>query len=864
MLGWLSKRGKEQVPREGAERLIIEGNRLEDAGELARACALYRQAVALAPELATTHLNLGIGLEAAGDRGGAKACYERALAIEPRSAAASYNLGKLLYMQGALDQAQRLLSQALEIRADFADAHIVHGHVLHALGKLEEAAAELHAGLQQRPDDPAAKSALARVRAAVALKAAVGYHQAGRRIEARARYEEALALEPDNIDALHLLGVLAHEEGDNDRAAQMISRSLEIRPTNPHAHFNLGRVRQAQGRADEAMASYRSALAHDSAHGDALWALAGLHGARGEWQHAAEAYRCFLKDHPDSAAALCDLGAALKALGRGPEAIDCCRRALELDPQSFNAHYNLAVAERDEGRRDAALEAFRRAVEIAPGRPEAHYGLGHVLHELQRLPEALACFRRALELDPGHAQARWSIVMAQLPAVYAADQDAKECRRRFAEELAALETWADTERSDTSYAAVGSDQPFALAYQDEDNRDLLARYGALCARLMAGWARRERLPAPSRRAHRPLRVGIVSAHFRRHSVWNALSRGWFAELDTRRFALYAFDLGTGEDAETRFAKSRAAHYAGGPMSLRQWVEAIRCCEPDVLIYPEVGMDSMSARLASLRLAPVQAASWGHPETTGLPTMDYYLSAQDLEPDSAQAHYSERLIALPHLGCHFAAPAIAPQHPNLARAGVDPEQPLLICPGVPFKYSPRHDTVLCEIARRLGRCQFIFFTHWNRVLSERLAQRLQAAFAARGLDPGRFLRFLPWQAPPAFHGWLRHADAYLDTIGFSGFNTALQAVECGLPLVTREGRFMRGRLASGILKRLGMSEAIAATEGAYIDLAVKLVTDAAYSESIAVRMQSQRAALYEDPAPVRALEEFLEAARASAG
>jgi predicted O-linked N-acetylglucosamine transferase (SPINDLY family) len=268
------------------------------------------------------------------------------------------------------------------------------------------------------------------------------------------------------------------------------------------------------------------------------------------------------------------------------------------------------------------------------------------------------------------------------------------------------------------------------------------------------------------------------------------------------------------------------------------------------------MDATTAKLASLRLAPVQAASWGHPETTGLPTIDYYLSAQDLEPEAAQAHYTERLVALPHLGCHFEPFNMASAAVDPAQAGIDPRLPLLVCPGVPFKYAPQHDWVFPEIARRLGRCRFVLFSHWNRVLSDRLAQRLQAAFRARGLSDERFVTFVPWQKPAGFLGWLRRADVFLDTIGFSGFNTALQAVECGLPIVTREGRFLRGRLASGILKRLGLQELVAPTEQAYVDLVVKLVEDPGYRRAVAARMQSARALLYEDDAPVRALEDFL--------
>jgi predicted O-linked N-acetylglucosamine transferase (SPINDLY family) len=439
--------------------------------------------------------------------------------------------------------------------------------------------------------------------------------------------------------------------------------------------------------------------------------------------------------------------------------------------------------------------------------------------------------------------------------VYAAGIDPAACRERFAAELDALERWVTTERPPHGHLAVGSEQPFALAYQEESNRELLARYGSLCARLMAEWHSREARPAlPRAGRSEPLRIGFVSSYFRSHSVWNSHLKGWLRHLDRERFQLHAFDLGRGEDAQTALARSAVAHYEAGPRDLRGWLDAIRHAAPHVLIYPEVGMDPLSARLAALRLAPVQAASWGHPETTGLPTIDYYLSAEDFEPPEAQDYYTERLVALSRLGCHFERPASAADGTPLSLG--DDGAPLLVCPGVPFKYAPQHDWILAEIARRLGRCRLLFFTHWNRALSQRLAERLRAAFDARGVDYERVVTFLPWQPAAGFKALLARATLYLDTIGFSGFNTALHAVECGLPLVTREGRFMRGRLASGILKRLGLAELVTPTNEAYIELAVRLVADAGQRRLLAERMAERRASLYEDMSAVRALEAWL--------
>jgi predicted O-linked N-acetylglucosamine transferase (SPINDLY family) len=147
-------------------------------------------------------------------------------------------------------------------------------------------------------------------------------------------------------------------------------------------------------------------------------------------------------------------------------------------------------------------------------------------------------------------------------------------------------------------------------------------------------------------------------------------------------------------------------------------------------------------------------------------------------------------------------------------------------------------------------------HFNPSLSDKLRRRLEAVFARNGLDFDDFVAFVPWQRGPQFCGWLRRADVFLDSIGFSGYNTAMLAVECGLPIVTREGRFMRGRLASGILKRMGLSDLVAQTEEDYVALAVKLVQDTGYRKRVGERIEASRAALFDDVAVIRALEDFL--------
>ncbi|MGH8688113.1 MAG: hypothetical protein ACREVQ_10465, partial [Burkholderiales bacterium] len=462
-----------------------------------------------------------------------------------------------------------------------------------------------------------------------------------------------------------------------------------------------------------------------------------------------------------------------------------------------------------------------------------------------------------LELDPDFAEARWALALSQLPMVAENDAVLANGLEAFDAELVALERWCEERGPEKAARAVGTQQPFYLAYQEADHRERLARYAGLCTGLMGQWQKATGLAMPARITRAETRIGIVSAHVRDHSVWNAIVKGWVQNLDRSRYDIRLYHLGTAHDVETALAKTMVSHYAYGKSDIVDWMQLIHGHQLDLLIYPEIGMDPLTMKLASLRLAPVQAVAWGHPITSGLPTMDYFLSAEALEPPDADAHYTERLVRLPGLGCCYAPPKAAPVELSPASLGIREGVPILICAGTPFKYTPRHDAVLAEIARRLGECQLVFFVPEPRALMERVRARMARAFDAAGLDLGAHAAFVPWQNRAAFSGLMAQADVFLDTMGFSGFNTTMLAIEAGLPVVAWEGRYLRGRLSSGVLRRAGLDALVADTVPAYVDLAVRLAQDAAYWGETREQLVQAREGLFGDTQPVRALARFFE-------
>lgn len=749
-----------------------------------------------------------------------------------------------LQLAGRLDEARAGYAAIVAKNPDQFDAVHMLGVLALQTGRPDEAVERLTHAARLEPRDAGSRNNLGEA-----------WRQLGKLEEAAACFREAASLVPGYAAAHYNLGMVLRRMGQAEDAVKALRGATESDPEWAEAHNALGAALADAGKLDEALASGQRAVALRPDFAAARFNVGRILGEQGFLDEAAAAYRAALELDPRLVEAHNNLGNVLKHQGKIDEALRCYAEAVRQRPDFSVAHLNAAKLLRESGRLEEAAAAYRALLQMQPDLAEAHFDLGNALKGTGDGAGALACYRRALELDPAFAEARWALAMSQLPMVAEDEAELERSRAAYDAQLGELERWCYERGAQSAARAVGTQQPFYLAYHDVDHRERMARYGALSARLMGDWQKATGLAAPARVTRAQTRIGIVSAHVRDHSVWNALAKGWLQHLDRSRFDVRLFHLGAANDVETALAKTMVTHYSYGKSDLVEWTQLILGHQLDVLLYPEVGIDPLTAKLASLRLAPVQAAAWGHPLTTGLPTMDYFLSADALERAPADADYTERLVRLPGLGCCCTPTGAPAAEIDVASLGIREGMPLLVCAGAPFKYTPRHDAVFAQIARRLGECQLVFFVPEPRALMERVRGRMARAFEAAGLELSEHAAFVPWQNRAAFIGLMRQADVYLDTLGFSGFNSALQAIESGLPIAAWEGRFLRGRLASGLMRRMGLDELVADTVPAYVDIVVRLAQDAAYWGAVQGRMAAARAGLYGDTEPVRALERF---------
>jgi len=702
---------------------------------------------------------------------------------------------------------------------------------------------------------------------------ALQHHQGGRLAEAEQVYRTILEIDPRHADSLHFLGVVAHQRQHLEAAAELIGNAIALNGRAPVFHNNLGNVLQAQGKSREAAAAYGRALRLKPDYPAAHFNLGISLQAQDKLAEAADSYSRAIACRPDFADAHGNLGNVQQARGFLEEAVASYRRALRYRPEYPEAHGNLGNVLRSQGRFDEAMAAYQSAIRFRPGyaearnnlamlllesdrledaeaacraalecRPEyadAYRNLGNILRERGCMAEALAAYERASCLAPNSPEARLGLATGVIP-IYVADVDASaRAIIDFERSLDDLEAWNATHEGVLG-RAVGAYQPFYLAYRPDDVTAALSRYGDLvCTAAAAAW----RPARISRRSPRGptdrLRLLVVSGQVRCHPVWDVILRGMLEHLDRGRVEVLMYHTQSIRDEQTHWAAAHVDQFVQGPKPTAAWQSEIVRAGPDVVFYPELGMDPAACALATLRLAPRQVASWGHPVTTGLPTIDQFFSGELLEGPGADAHYREQLVRLPGTGVCIDRRPVGSEQWNgpERRAGV---VRFALCQQ-PIKFDPRDDGLLSQIARAVGPSEFWLVApqrhDWATI---RLRDRLAVLFRAEGLDPDQYLRVAPWMSRQEFDGFLDAMDVYLDCPAFSGYTTAWQAARRGLPIVTLEGRFLRHRLAAGLLRQLGTTGGIAASRERYTAIAATW----AHETHHPVRRDERRVALRE--------------------
>lgn len=712
-------------------------------------------------------------------------------------------------------------------------------------------------------------------------------HLAAGRVElAQPLYEAVLQLAPEQPDALHYLGLIAHMQGDSLRAVELISKATVVNGADPYSHCNLGNALLSCNRLDDALASYGRAL---SIKPDMVQALYNRGNALLDSRRPEEALACFdeaLSHDGTLSEAVCNRGRALQDLGRYDDALQAYRSVVQTVPSHAVAHNNMGMVLEKLGRIDDAASSFLDVLRLQPGFIEAHINLGRILQTMRRMDEAATYYRNALQLKPGSAEAHnnlGTVYQEQGRPLEAVGYYLKalECNPRYANAYrnlgAALQELQQFEEAATCYRTVleldPTDRTAAgmlcnCALSTCDWNAIAEQEASVRARLDAGDAAimpfhliglssspqeqyacakaylNERLPSlpaalwkGEKYRHDRIRIAYLSADFHAHATAYLMAE--LLEIhDAGQFEVIGISFGPDDKSAVRgrLIKAFSQFHDVRNLSDEAVARLLRELEVDIAVDLKGFTQGSRIGILAYRPAPLQVSYLGYPGTTGADFIDYVIADPVVLPFDQQVWYSERIVHLPD--CY---------QPNDSRRAV----PTRTISRQEFGL-PENGFVFCCFNNNYKITREVF-SIWMRLLhavdgsvlwlleDNTAARRHLLDEAARsGIDPARVM-FAPRVDLETHLARHQVADLFLDTLPINAHTTASDSLWAGLPIITCLGETFAGRVAASALHAAGLPELVTSNLERYEALALRLANDAVRLKEIRSSLALNRVA-----------------------
>lgn len=597
------------------------------------------------------------------------------------------------------------------------------------------------------------------------LSTALSHHRARNLDQAEPLYRQVLAVNPQHASALHLLGVIAHQRGQQDAAFELISKAIVLNPEVADYHSNLGNVLKAQGQRAEAVACYGRATA--------------------------------LK--PDFAMALSNLGNTCREMGRLEQAVEMCEKALASDPTLVAAYLNLGNALADLYRGDEALASYRRGLTLEPENPRILLSMGIVLADQGWLSQARVCLEHATALEKNNPDA-----LNNLGVVLKEQCRFDDAVRLYAAALAI----------EPNNPAFASNRLYCLNYHPDLSAekvfDEYQQWNLQFARLLL----QDFEYGNHRDVNRRLRIGYVSPDFRRHAARHFIEP-LLARHDKATVEVFAYAEVARPDEDSERLRGYVDCWRGTVgLSDEELASQIRDDGIDILVDLAGHTQGNRLQVFARKPAPIQVSWLGYAYTTGLEAIDYFLADRTLTPAGCEHLFSEKLVRLPV--CLAYRPGVVESAGSLPAHRLGHVTFGSLSRSVRINY--RVVKAWAEILVRVPDSRLV--VNSRTFVCPELRHQYVEQFGAFGIAADRLE--LGYDSPP--WGVLQGIDIGLDCFPHSSGTTLFESLYMGVPFVSLKDRPSVGRMGAAILTGLGRTEWIAETEADYVDKAVALAAD----------------------------------------
>jgi len=685
-----------------------------------------------------------------------------------------------------------------------------------------------------------------------AIEIAKAHYQMRRFAEAEAICRQILSVEPKNGEALHLMGVVFCENGNNKQAVKYITQAIKINKNVPDYYHNLGLALQNQGELQKALLQYRMAITLKPTLTVSHMNMANILQSQGKLEEALAHYQKAIDADPGFALAHYNLGNVYANSGRYDESIKPYERAIALKPDLAEAYTNLGVALKEKGRLAESIALHQRAIALKPDLPIAYNNLGTSLQAQDRYAEAEAMYTKAISLQPVNPDAWFNLAFAlQMDRKLAESITAAEQAVAVApDSQSALTTLIHQRQHACSWDGLAAHEQKLLA-MIRQGRNGISPFSALCLPSVTardqlicarGYSKKYIVAPEFRFTHAPgaprakLRLGYLSADYHQHPTAYLMAE-LIERHDREKFEVAGYSYGPDDGGEMRqrLVKAFDKFVDVRALSHPDAAKKIHDDGVDILIDLKGYTGDARIQIASYRPAPIQVNYLGYPGTMGTDFMDYIIADPFVAPFDQQPFFSEQIVQLPD--CYQPNDThrrIAEPAPTRALCGL-PEQGFVFCSfNSAYKITPDVFTVWMNLLKAVpGSVLWLFEA--NQLVRQNLNREAQA----RGVDPARMV-FAPPLPLPEHLARHRLADLFLDNLPVNAHTGASDALWAGLPLVTCAGQSFVSRVAGSLLTAAGVPELITYNLQDYEALALGLAQNPDRLKSVRDKIVRTRA------------------------
>ena len=646
----------------------------------------------------------------------------------------------------------------------------------------------------------------------------------------------------------------------------------------------------------------RKALSLDPSHSSSRLNLANTLLDLKQTKKAVDLYLTLLQEDPNNVRFQINACHALAKEKRRDEANALLNRILDHDPLPVGLLLELSSLLEDSTLLKRLIPLLRNLIQQQPDCAEAYYRLGQCLLRLNRHDNALPFAIKATELRPDHLTYLEFLInllndlslpeqaisvceqilktrkeMPSLllhyhlltPVVFRSSQ---ELHHYWARALAGLRALQRQRFTCLISPYLIYPHLFFLAYHNQNLRVPLSIYNDLLARLYGIMDEQPvhhspetsidataKVPSIAQLPDRPIRIGFASQYFSEHSNSRAFE-GLISNLNRERFELILIHGPNAKEDDMLRSLNRCAqrivHIKDTEFGFPD-PDQIIDLNLEILFYPDLGMNCEMNSLAMRRLAPIQMTGWGLPHTSGIRSIDYYISSDLAEPPNGDDHYVETLVRLPGLPCCYPSKRLVLHELPRSFFVLPADAQIFGCLQSLYKLHPDFDVALEQLAINNPDAAFVFVENPKARVTHRFLDRVKVT-APHFHDQLVMLAIMNWHHFIALSSCI---DVLLDPFYYCSGITFYESTFVGTPTVTLEGRFLRSRFVAAAYRLMGIDTApIAHSVEEYVAIASRLIQN---RDELALLRQElrEKAALhlYDDLNYVRGFEAFCEEA-----